>query len=203
MNTYVMELGSTNITSEYVDDFQETRYLLAVHNERNSSATASLEFIYSIEDTGRGLLESDEFESEYDLVSVVSTDLFVNKEYRMTYDRSFHVSEMDITISHIESDYIEQNNLDRTRSNLLLVFSRELTGGSDFTLEAGRSHIDYTTLLPERKDDIYRYSALYSYNARRNINLDYQVIYQEQKSTIYDLNYNDTRFMISLIYFSN
>ncbi|MCW8909299.1 MAG: hypothetical protein OQK76_01645 [Gammaproteobacteria bacterium] len=201
-NSLQLELGLTNITAQYIDDILESRYSMIIFNERTRASSISFEMNYAVEDTGRDLLEPSEVSSIPSAATIISSDLFVQEEYRLGYHQMFRNSNYQIYYTLSSSDYKNQNNLDQSGRMFSIEYSRELSRGSRLTLEAEFSTATYDALTPLREDDNYQYRAVYSYNARRNMNLDFQAISEERDSTVASFSYDDLRMMISLVYFT-
>lgn len=201
-NQYTLEVGQTNLEYDYSEATDELRYLLAVETIRTSVSRLRLEVSHEVADTASQLesLIGEDF-GFYNLAPT-SSDLYVNELFRLTYNQDLSLGNYSIQISAESNKYERQFIEDYDRYGLILRAEWFLRQDAAITFDSRFYNIQRYNVIPESEVDDYYYGLGYRYNARRNVVINYQAIYQERDSINFAETYKDMRFLISLIYTS-
>lgn len=200
VNTYDLELGQSKVNYDDSSSPEELIFLLSAETRRTSSSRLRLELGRSFIDSAMALESQIGGDVQFYTLSSASSDLYVNKIIRLIYGREFNVGGYEIQLISEENRYQQQIQEDYDRQGAIFRLTWNTSRTSNFILESRSYSSKRINSLPEQDIDEKFYSLSYSYSIRQNIALELQAIHQNRDSTINIEDYDDTRYLVSLVY---
>jgi hypothetical protein len=203
LNTLQAKIGVTDINRELANNVTNTFYILSIKNQR--TRTSSIRFIYEnfLSDISNELVASgNNFTDNENQLAVTSNDIFVKDTVRFVYNKKMSAGIFELSTYRTDYEYTIQTNLDREIKAIKLVNTWNIFGTSRLDLQANYINTTFNSPFLNREDNDYIYSVIYTYNARRNINLKLRAISRERESTSIDRGYDDLRVFITLEFVS-
>lgn len=201
-NIFTMEVGGTRVNNENVEDFNNSRYMVSITNQRTRTTNIQLSYEHSLSDTGTELLDKGVFNVNNDTVETTSNDTYLSDSTRMTYSNQTSYGNFSIDALYSDRTYTRQIELDNIYKAATITNIWELHRASRLVLSARLSDTFYSNLSPTREDKDSTYEISYYYSARRNINIRTRIASIKRDSSIDAFSYEDTQYMIGLEYLS-
>ena len=129
-------------------------------------------------------------------------DIFVNDEYGVFYNKEADYGNYMLGFYSESRNYVVQEGLNLKMRNIHFTNNIYFSKGSSLSFELLYSNTDYVNLLPIRVDDSYLCRLGYSYPARRDMNLNLEIVSEKLKSTASENNFDNIIAMISIEYFT-
>lgn len=200
-NLFEVSAGTTKVNNETASDTRESRFSVSLQNERTRTSSIRLAISRNITDTSRELIEAaldDPEEIDPETQLGVQSNVFLDKTASITYTKTLSFGSLTVDLSKSIDDYQLQNNEDQEEEIALITGVWNMQRASSLTMTAQYTNNLFTNI--SREDETFLYSLLYTYNARRNISTDVEVIARERESTDANEVYDDFRIRLSLTY---
>ena len=201
-STYEGEIGQTVINYQDSESSDELVYSFSVETSRTSSSRLRLEVGRSIFDTASVLEYQIGEDVQFYNYSTTSSDLYASEMLMLGYNQEVSQGSYQLQLSSESNRYDRQvlENIDRLGG--IFRYERNVGRTSNIALEARAFNLKRVSTIPQQKVRDYFYGITYRYDIRRNVVLSFQATQQTRDSAIETEDYEDERFIVSLIYSS-
>lgn len=192
-----MQAGYTTINNYTADDRDESRYLIAFQNQRTRTTMLRVEYAREISDSGTDILD---ITVPGESAVSATADLYIRTTASLDINKTMSAGLLTINGYKSDSDYINENNLDRSVKGASINNLWNIHGRSSLAVDA--SYAETTYWLSGRVDEDSMYGLSYSYVVGRNIDFIVSTEQIERESTDMQHVYDDTRIILTLEYTS-
>ncbi|MDH5765144.1 MAG: hypothetical protein OEZ38_03930 [Gammaproteobacteria bacterium] len=198
--TTQFEIGAAYILPDNSAKTTETIYSLTTERQVTVSSILSIEISHQVSDVGLSLFDMAPNQPAAMNILDVNSGIYFQDMYVFGYSKQVRNGDYLVNIAYVENNYPVVTLSNVVEMSALFGRNWDLPRGASLALSLTYTDMEYENMNPIRLDDIALFRAEYSYNARRNIDLNIEVITEKQTSNIEQYNFEDVRMLFSLEY---
>lgn len=171
VNSAELQSGYTRIQNDNVADVTESRYLIALQNQRTRNRSVRAEYRRNLSDTSSDLRYVTAPGNTTQTLLATSAALYVRTSTSVNFTNELSTGVFIVNARKSELDYLTADTLDQTEKGASITNLWNLGGGSSMTINGSYIETSYINLAPLRINDDYLYGMAYAYRFKRNISL--------------------------------